>query len=252
MKIELVTIDYWGTIAQNNQEWNELIDANLLKVLKNHSPTLSTDTARTALAEEKKYFTHQLTSVFQTPPLRARIRNVVQCASLPPKEAAIEEGANSIDMLLHTVPPKLVDGAEEFLHMIKAAGLKVALICNTGWFSGDAISRALSDRGLIRLMDELVFSDRIGSAKPSPMIFNAALASLASSADEALHIGDSFRKDVKGALGVGMAAIHLKVGASSDQQQHLTAMQYASAFSYSDVLSIMRARYALRDSGVEA
>ena len=67
-----------------------------------------------------------------------------------------------------------------------------------------------------RLLDELdladwfvtiVISDRVGYGKPHPAIFRAALEAAGVPAERAVHVGDSYAKDVLGAVGVGMAAM---------------------------------------------
>ena len=56
----------------------------------------------------------------------------------------------------------------------------------------------------------VVDSTRAGVAKPDPAIFGLALESLGVPASEAvLHVGDSLRSDVDGALAAGLQPIHL-------------------------------------------
>ena len=51
------------------------------------------------------------------------------------------------------------------------------------------------------------FSDETGVAKPHAFAFRKVLEELNCSPDEALHIGDIERTDIKGAVNVGMRAI---------------------------------------------
>jgi putative hydrolase of the HAD superfamily len=57
--------------------------------------------------------------------------------------------------------------------------------------------------------DAVTISSRAGYAKPSAEIFEAALKALRLRPEEALHVGDSFEKDVIGAQAAGVAAVWL-------------------------------------------
>ena len=54
-----------------------------------------------------------------------------------------------------------------------------------------------------------MLTSRAGVAKPGAGIFQRALAELDVRADQAVHVGDSLRKDWEGARSIGMRAILL-------------------------------------------
>jgi putative hydrolase of the HAD superfamily len=55
----------------------------------------------------------------------------------------------------------------------------------------------------------VTISTEVGAAKPDPKIFATALQKYPFSAEEAVHIGDSFKADYQGAKAVGIKAIFL-------------------------------------------
>ncbi len=57
---------------------------------------------------------------------------------------------------------------------------------------------------LSTLLDVIIDSTVLGVAKPDPRIFEAALAELNVSSQEAIYIGDSYKADMVGAKNVGM------------------------------------------------
>ncbi|GIW56701.1 MAG: hypothetical protein KatS3mg082_3105 [Nitrospiraceae bacterium] len=61
--------------------------------------------------------------------------------------------------------------------------------------------------GLAGLFRTVVVSSRVGAAKPQAEIFRHALRNLGVSPLEALHVGDSWREDVRGAEAAGMRAL---------------------------------------------
>jgi putative hydrolase of the HAD superfamily len=62
--------------------------------------------------------------------------------------------------------------------------------------------------GVLPLFDHWSFSDEVGAYKPSPVIFEHALAGLGGPTPERVaHVGDLRRTDVAGARAMGMTAI---------------------------------------------
>jgi putative hydrolase of the HAD superfamily len=59
----------------------------------------------------------------------------------------------------------------------------------------------LAGTGLAELFDPVVVSGELGAGKPEPAIFAHALALAGAAPDEAVMIGDSWHRDVAGALG---------------------------------------------------
>jgi len=57
------------------------------------------------------------------------------------------------------------------------------------------------------LFDTIVFSSEHGCVKPSPRLFEAALAEISAERASVAYVGDSFARDVVGAKGVGLSAI---------------------------------------------
>jgi putative hydrolase of the HAD superfamily len=63
--------------------------------------------------------------------------------------------------------------------------------------------------GLDRFFESVTLSSFAGAAKPSPRIFQRALAKHGIAAMQALHTGDSLREDVQGAAAAGITGILL-------------------------------------------
>jgi len=65
----------------------------------------------------------------------------------------------------------------------------------------------LDSFGLRPLIDFMIVSEGVGVAKPDPAIFRLALERAETAPDETVMIGDSWRSDIAGARGVGVAAV---------------------------------------------
>lgn len=114
----------------------------------------------------------------------------------------------AVDDALLTLPPPLLEGAADCISAV-AGRFKLGIISDTGFASGDAQNRLLEHDGLRKHFDVTVYSADIGHAKPRPEPFLAALAALGVRPEEALHVGDNERTDVRGALAVGMRAVRI-------------------------------------------
>ena len=91
------------------------------------------------------------------------------------------------------------------LTYLRDAGFKLAIVSN--W---DTPLDPLTERlGIAEYFDAIVASHdaRVRSAKPDPHIFNYTLAAVGVSAEETVHVGDTYQADIIGAKGVGIRPI---------------------------------------------
>ncbi len=101
----------------------------------------------------------------------------------------------------------LYDDAIPTLQHLRDAGFKLAIVSN--W---DTPLDPLTERlGIADYFDTIVASHdvRVRSEKPDPHIFNCALAAVGVSAEEVVHVGDTYEADIVGAENVGIRPILL-------------------------------------------
>jgi HAD superfamily hydrolase (TIGR01549 family) len=104
-----------------------------------------------------------------------------------------------------TVAPDTVPTLRELRHR----GLRLGLVSNAPYRAASMHAQlALLDLG--PLLDAAVFSSAVGWRKPSPVIFERALAELGARPEETLMVGDRGREDVDGAHAAGMRAVLLR------------------------------------------
>jgi len=108
----------------------------------------------------------------------------------------------------------VLPGAEEFLDRAVAAGLRLAVISNVVWQTGDDLDAGLEDVGLRQYLasDAVVCSEAVGFYKPRMEPFSAAMEVLDLSPEVLVHVGDDFVSDYLGARAAGMDAIFLDKG----------------------------------------
>jgi putative hydrolase of the HAD superfamily len=71
--------------------------------------------------------------------------------------------------------------------------------------------------GLAPFLSVVVDSAQVGCAKPDPRIFRIALEAVGVQPAQAVFVGDSMRRDMAGARGVGMPHIWLRARGSSEE-----------------------------------
>lgn len=101
---------------------------------------------------------------------------------------------------------QLFDDVEE---VISDLGKRYDLVLVTNGMS-DLQRDKIDAMRLERWFPHLLVSGEVGSWKPHPDIFHAALRCTGASPDDAAMIGDSLSRDISGARGVGIRTIWLK------------------------------------------
>jgi putative hydrolase of the HAD superfamily len=94
------------------------------------------------------------------------------------------------------------------LRALKERGIRLGVICDTGFSNGLRVRSALTKFGFLELFDHLTFSDEVGAFKPAPAPFADAMAGLGVDDPQVMaHIGDTHRTDVMGAMQAGWTAV---------------------------------------------
>jgi putative hydrolase of the HAD superfamily len=104
-----------------------------------------------------------------------------------------------------TVAPDTVPTLTE----LRRRGLRLGLVSNAPYRAA-SMRTQLERLDLLRLFDAAVFSSAVGWRKPSPRIFERALAELGTAPGATLMVGDRGREDVDGAHAAGMRAVLLR------------------------------------------
>jgi choice-of-anchor B domain-containing protein len=132
-----------------------------------------------------------------------------------------------------------LDGAEEMVTDLKAAGVGVGIISDTppGWDDDDVRDR-MENPAFLDEFEVVVLSSLEGVSKPDPAVFELALDRLAirppvshvAFVTEALgHIADDEEAPTEGARAVGMVGIHLGGGPPDPRADHTAATPAAVA-----------------------
>ena len=119
----------------------------------------------------------------------------------------------------------LYDDVVPTLQHLRDAGYKLAIVSN--W---DTPLHPLTERlGIADYFDTITASHdmRVKSEKPDPHIFNYTLKAVGVSAEEVVHVGDTYEADIVGAKNVGIRPILLDRDGAQTGRWHETIQSLA-------------------------
>jgi putative hydrolase of the HAD superfamily len=105
-----------------------------------------------------------------------------------------------------------VPGAVEVLRALVGSGRRLAIVSNSdGTVAAELAALEICQVGAGAGADVAVVVDshHVGAEKPDPRLFQLALAELGVPASRVVHVGDTARTDVDGALAAGVRPVHL-------------------------------------------
>jgi putative hydrolase of the HAD superfamily len=102
----------------------------------------------------------------------------------------------------------LIDGAARLVRSLRDTR-RLGLLTNG---PADIQRLKFEGTGLADCFDAVVISGEVGIGKPDPAVFMDALDRLGATPDSTVMIGDSWERDVLGALGAGMSAVWVAGG----------------------------------------
>jgi FMN phosphatase YigB (HAD superfamily) len=204
MNVKAVTFDCWGTLITDSGFSSAMaarVDA-LADALDLDGPEAATlmDRAWRMHHNEwinaKQYGSEGMARFCMS---EAGLDDPEACARL---QEALEEAGR-------TGSQRALDGAVDTLRMLRAAGIRTALVCDAGFTPGRIVRDFLDEHGLLEHLEFCAFSNEVGVPKPHDAIFRAALDAVETDPTQAVHVGDLLRTDVYGAKQLGMGTIRI-------------------------------------------
>jgi putative hydrolase of the HAD superfamily len=130
--------------------------------------------------------------------------------------------------------------AEDAVHVLTELKKRSMIGLITNFDHSPHVRRVVSDLKLDRIFDLILISDEVGCAKPDPEIFRLALRKMRILARYAVHVGDSIRDDIMGALSVGIRPIlidrNVKSHENYDREESISSAGFPTIHSLSELL----------------
>ena len=205
--IRAVTFDYWNTlIATPGDDYVRVRAEHWIRVLAEAGHDVSHDQLGTAFAASWATFQEawKANRQYQTAESVADVLELLDLAGEEELAEVLVQDYEAGRVESDLVPTPNIGST---LEALKAAGVKVGIICDVGVTPSVGLRSILERHDLLRHFDHHSFSDDVGIYKPDPRIFAHALEGLGSAPEETAHVGDLRRTDVAGANGVGWTSV---------------------------------------------
>ncbi|WP_410985043.1 HAD family hydrolase [Bacillus cereus] len=215
--IKAITFDLWDTIYQDEKQGDEERKNRRLELIKTSIKqagyVFSEESIHEAVADAARQSQKIWDEQYRTPTAKDRLNMILSTLQIQMDAKDLKILATAIEDVGYEISPPLFNNSKKVLDSL-AKQYPLALISDTGQTSGRVLREILKRDGLLSYFQVLTFSDEIGISKPAEKVFYSTLNALKVNENEAVHVGDNFKKDVVGALSIGMRAIHIAAGSN--------------------------------------
>jgi FMN phosphatase YigB (HAD superfamily)/predicted kinase len=235
--LEVVTFDCWSTLIYET-DW-AAAHARRVEAVRDAALAAgrAVDLAEAAAAFDQGWGLHMSLwrdGVASGAPEIAR--SALHALGLAPEPAVLAPLVEHLQQASHSGRVAEVPGARATLESLVRAGVRCALVCDTGVTPGPVVRRHLDALGLLAPLGVQIFSDEVGFPKPDPRAFRAALAPFGCAPGRAVHVGDLRRTDIAGARALGMRSV--RIAAHHDDASNLPEAD-AVAASHAELRSLL-------------
>jgi putative hydrolase of the HAD superfamily len=217
--IRAVTFDHWATLVRDRGGIRSFQIAAWREVLDDAGLPVAQDDLERAFEANWRVFEARWRDNVQHGPAPSTPVILEHLGVDPPPEVRsrlVEAFVEAGERAALDVAPGIV----ETLDALRAAGLRIGIVCDVGLTPSPVLRRRLDELGLLASFDHWSFSDEVNCFKPFPAIFAHALEGLGiDDPAEVVHVGDQRRTDVAGANAFGMTSVRY-TGWVDDPPEH--------------------------------
>lgn len=206
-KIKAVTYDLWNTLV-HNRNYGEFRVPSLKRILKENGYRFKDSVVEDAYLGGFRYSGRVIRSENHRHVEPQEIVGEVLRLLRIEKDNMIDELALMYEDSFMCDPPKLKEGVFEALEYTKK--YKVGLVSVTGVSPGRLVRGVMEGYGILDYFDTLSFSDEVKYVKPNVQLYHHATEALGVAPEDTVHIGDSMKGDIVGAIDAGMKVIWVK------------------------------------------
>jgi len=210
--LRAVGFDLWETLITNTPEVSEqhkrLRLTKLARTLAGRGLGAPAERIEAAYRQSWRRCQELYWSEDRDVPCRRQVEHFLEGLAIEADEVTLARLEDDYANVAVEILPCVVDGARETVRELKASGLRIGLISNTGRTPGYALREILSRLGFSESIDAMLFSNEHGHCKPQPSIFEDLRRQLGVAYGEMVFVGDNLYVDVHGAQRCGMRAVH--------------------------------------------
>ena len=205
--IKAVTYDLWNTLV-HNRNYGEFRVPALKRTLREHGYSFDDCVVEDAYLGGFRYSGRVI---------RAESHRHVETGEIVGEVLRLlgVEGESVLDELVPMYedsflcdPPQLKEGVFEALDYTKR--YRVGLVSVTGVSPGRLVRQVMREYGILDYFEALSFSDEVKWVKPNVKLYHSATVALGITPEETVHVGDSMKGDIVGAIDAGMRVVWVK------------------------------------------
>jgi HAD superfamily hydrolase (TIGR01509 family) len=219
MRLEAITFDLWNTLV-HNRNYEEFRLPALDSILRSYGVYVNNHVLREAYIAGFRYSSDTIPLEgyrhIETWEIVDKVLDSVEYYSIEARDEIVLMYENAI----LSDPPKLKEGVFEALEFVQEK-YKIGLISVTGVSLGKIIRNILRDYKIIDYFDVLTFSDEVKYVKPNPLLFKTCIEELEVKPEKTIHVGDSFKSDIVGAIDSGMKTIWIKTQEQEQKENYV-------------------------------
>jgi len=204
--VKAITFDCWDTLLADDASRTKKRNEYFRQISHENGFPMTEDEIDELFRKEATLFQNHIVEHRKTQNSTMRVKTIVQLANVHIPASEIDKIADYSDRVALEYRPPVVTGIKDVLEVLTKS-YKLAVICNTGWHSGETVRHLLEEYDFTQYFSHLTFSDEAGIAKPHRQIFEYTLDKLHCRTEDAVHIGDSEYSDIVGAKEAKMRAI---------------------------------------------
>lgn len=207
MRIRAVTYDLWNTLV-HNRNYGEFRLPGLKRTLREHGYSFDDRVVEDAYLGGFRFSGRVIRSEDHRHVETSEIVGEVLRLLGVEDEGVLGELVPMYEESFLCDPPRLKEGVFEALDYTKR--YKVGLVSVTGVSPGRLVRQVMKGHGILGYFEALSFSDEVKWVKPNVKLYHSATEALGIAPEETVHVGDSMKGDIVGAIDAGMRVIWVK------------------------------------------
>lgn len=235
--LELFSFDLWETLISEAEEPLRYEERARIIAAKSGA---AVEEVRAAVSAVTRIFTDVYYREGRTMLTLERLDLILERIGRQLAPTEREQTAHLLSEASLTIEPPIIDGAAEFLELLKKKGVAVTLISDTGYSRGREMRTVLERHGILAYFDLCLFSDEEGMAKPRRELFakiEQAFPHIAPS--RMLHMGDNPLTDIAGAERSGWRTILFQRSDDIRRRHHSDRDDLRRVSSYAELTALV-------------
>ncbi len=223
--VDAVTFDFWNTLVADGAAGSERA-ARWHAILGDHGLDVTDQQLAAAMEAGWQWFDRRW-KAGRVVTIDQSVRAAVEHLPVDVGDDVVAEMARVVEVGSDPRDMRPAPNIAGCLERLRAAGVRIGIICDVGLTPSTALRGYLDHHGLLQHFDHWSFSDEVGQYKPDGRMFEHAATGLGDPLPaRTAHVGDLLRTDVAGARAAGWISVRYRgladdVGDDAPEADHV-------------------------------